>query len=401
LIPSAGDARPDWELEDFVRAAEQAKFGRIAVLQFHGVPDTAHAWVNTPQDKFESYMRYLAMNDFTAIAMRDLAKYVDPQVAPRNPNEVIEDRQALLAAGKTGDNFRKPSSEEELTYWLRSMWGLHSYTTPEICAATGLSADEVSVALEKLGLAEMRGKLPMPADKLLVLPDPGGRHPRIGFRDGAIRPQRETKVSVFTPWSRGDYVVADTPEAIWVETESGRELLYLAHTHVPTMWSKQGVELPPLEWMRHADGTLEIERVLPNQVAFGARIVPQADSVLMDLWLKNGTGKTLTGLRVQNCVMLKNAPEFTTQGNKNQVWQSPYAAARNKEGDRWVITAWENCVRPWGNEFCPCMHADPQFADCKPGETQRLRGWLSFYEGTDIEAELARIEKLNWRAATP
>ncbi len=41
LIPSAGDARPDWELADFVRAVEQAKYGRIAVLQFHGVPDTA------------------------------------------------------------------------------------------------------------------------------------------------------------------------------------------------------------------------------------------------------------------------------------------------------------------------------------------------------------------------
>ncbi|MBP86977.1 MAG: hypothetical protein CMJ64_09715 [Planctomycetaceae bacterium] len=401
LIPSAGDARPVWELDDFIRGAKQAKFGRIAVLQFHGVPDTAHAWVNTPQEKFEAYMRYLAMNDYTVIAMRDLAKYVDPAVAPRNPYEVVEDRQATLAAGKSRDNYRPPSSEEELRYWLQSMWGYHTYTVPEIRAATGLSSDEVSAALKQFGLSGLRGTVPTPADRLLVLPDPGGRHPRVGFRDGAIRPQRETKVSVFTPWRGGGYVVADTPEAIWVANDTGRELLYLAHTHVPTMWSKQGVDLPPLEWTRNADGTLEIERVLPNKVAFGAKIVPKADSVFMDLWLRNGTDKTLTGLRVQNCVMLKNAPEFATQGNKNQVWHSPYAAARNEKGDRWVITAWENCVRPWGNEYCPCMHADPQFPDCKPGETQRLRGWLSFFQGTDIEAELARIEKLNWRAATP
>jgi hypothetical protein len=42
------------------------------------------------------------------------------------------------------------------------------------------------------------------------------------------------------------------------------------------------------------------------------------------------------------------------------------------------------------------MHADPQFPDCAPGETQRLGGWLSFYEGTDIDAELRRISSLDW-----
>ena len=40
-------------------------------------------------------------------------------------------------------------------------------------------------------------------EPLLVLPYPGGRHPRIGFRDGMIRPQRETKASVFAPWKDG------------------------------------------------------------------------------------------------------------------------------------------------------------------------------------------------------
>src|SRR6516165_10161566 len=37
LIPSAGDARPAWTLEDFQRAVQQARGGRIAVIQFHGV----------------------------------------------------------------------------------------------------------------------------------------------------------------------------------------------------------------------------------------------------------------------------------------------------------------------------------------------------------------------------
>src|SRR6202008_264781 len=78
---------------------------------------------------------------------------------------------------------------------------------------------------------------------LLVLPYPGGRHPRIGFLAGAVRPQRETKVSVFAPWDETSYVVADVPEAIW----SNLGLTYLAHTHVDTVWTKQQIELEPLE----------------------------------------------------------------------------------------------------------------------------------------------------------
>jgi hypothetical protein len=40
----------------------------------------------------------------------------------------------------------------------------------------------------------------------------------------------------------------------------------------------------------------------------------------------------------------------------------------------------------------PCLHSDPKFPDCKPGETAALHGWMSFYEGNDIDAELKRIE---------
>jgi hypothetical protein len=100
LIPSAGDARPNWLLENFVSAVEQAQPGKVAVLQFHGVPDTAHSWVNTPSEKFAAYMKYLATNGYTVIAMRDLVKYVDPVVLPADPLRVIRDRQAKLAAAK-------------------------------------------------------------------------------------------------------------------------------------------------------------------------------------------------------------------------------------------------------------------------------------------------------------
>lgn len=94
LIPSAGDARPDWTLDDFKRAVTQARSGRIAVLQFHGVPDLAHPWVHSPVERFEQYMQYLADNDYRVVALRDLEKYVDPGVKPADPLSVIEMRRA-------------------------------------------------------------------------------------------------------------------------------------------------------------------------------------------------------------------------------------------------------------------------------------------------------------------
>ncbi len=100
LIPSAGDARPDWQLPDFIRAAEQARDGKIAVLQFHGVPDNEHPWVHTPEENFRAFMKYLHLHKYKVIALRDLAKYVDPEQTPQSYDAVIKQRQAALAADK-------------------------------------------------------------------------------------------------------------------------------------------------------------------------------------------------------------------------------------------------------------------------------------------------------------
>ena len=93
LVPTAGDARPHWTLDDLKRAVSQARHGKVAVLQFHGVPDTAHDWVTTRTDQFEAFMKYLADKKFTVIALRDLARYVDPGVVPSDPFGAIEDRK--------------------------------------------------------------------------------------------------------------------------------------------------------------------------------------------------------------------------------------------------------------------------------------------------------------------
>ncbi|MEN6423929.1 MAG: hypothetical protein ABFE13_01095 [Phycisphaerales bacterium] len=293
-------------------------------------------------------------------------------------------------------NARRPEKPEEMEYWLKNMIWYHQFKTPIVRAAMGLKTEAIYRAQEICGV--YRAGRPVRADDatLLIVPYPGGRHPRIGFLEGAVDPQRETKFSVFTPWDPNSYVVVDAPEAIW----SNLGLTYLAHTHIDTIWTKQGIELPKLEWNRREDGSLDIERKLPNGIAFGVKVVPGRDAVRMEMWLENGTEEKLTDLRVQNCVMPKMAAGFAAQTNDNKVFTDPYVACRSEDGAHWIVTAWEGCDRPWGNEDCPCFHSDPKFPDLEPGQRARLRGWLSFYVGRDIEAEFKRIEATGWRAVS-
>ncbi|KAA5538694.1 hypothetical protein FYK55_26640 [Roseiconus nitratireducens] len=290
-------------------------------------------------------------------------------------------------------NARPASSQADLRRWLENMVWHHRYSQAEIRAATGLTPKAIRAALKKFDLRVDNRPERGPDADLLVLPYPGGRHPRTGFLDGAINPQRDTKVSVFTPWDPNSYVVVDVPEAIW----SNLGLTYLAHTHIPTIWDQREQHLDRTEWDRQQDGSLTMSRTLPNGIAFGTVVKPTRQSVRMEMWLTNGTDQVLTGLRVQNCVMLKAAKQFSAQTNENKIHWGPYAACRNANGDRWVITAWDPVDRAWGNDRCPCLHSDPKFPDCRPGQTQRLRGWLSFYSGDEIYQELLRIEQSGWR----
>lgn len=293
-------------------------------------------------------------------------------------------------------NARRPKGDSELRYWLENMIWHHRYTAEEVSTAIGLTADEIKNARLKFDIRDDNRPVRPAKSPLFVLPYPGGRHPRIGFLEGAVNPQRETKVSVFTPWSDKDYVVVDVPEALW----SNLGLTYLAHTHIDTVWSKQGIAMERLEWNRDPDGSFDIQRRLPNGIEFGAAVIPRRDAVRMELWLKNGSQEKLSDLRVQNCVMLKGASGFAAQTNDNKLFRKPFVCVHDESKKRWVITAWTPCHRAWGNAPCPCLHSDPKFPDCSPGESQVLRGWLSFYEGADINAELARIESLGWSEDT-
>ncbi len=291
-------------------------------------------------------------------------------------------------AADTVSDARRPRNDQELRSWLENMVWHHQFTTEEVSLATGLSDKEVLQAQQRLGITtDTRPSFRSRSGAVRMLPYPGGRHPRIGFLEGAINPQRETKISVFTPWEEKSYVVVDVPEAIWCQ----HGLLYLAHAHIATMWSKDGIVLEPLEWNRRAEGRLEIERKLPNGVVFGATAEPLTNAVRMELWLKNGGAETLRDLRVQNCVMLKGTAGFNQQTNDNKIFKPPFVACGSTDRQRWIITAWTPIHRTWGNAPVPCLHSDPKFPDCAPGETQRVRGWLWFYEGAAITNELQRL----------
>lgn len=299
----------------------------------------------------------------------------------------------LLTTCFAQDSQTRPTDNDQtLKAWLQNMVWYHRFSMAEVQQVTGLDNAEVESRLREFGISE--DTRPQRADeRLLVMPYPGGRHPRIGFLDGAVDPQRETKLSVFCPWDDHSYAVMDVPEAIW----SNLGLTYLAHTHVPTVWTRQNVELPQQEWTVLPDGNFEMSRRLPNGIEFGMKAIPLKDHVRMKMWLKNGTQQPLSDLRVQNCVMLKGADGFTQQNNDNKRFVGNYAVAQSQSGNRWIITAWDPLHRSWGNKNCPCLHSDPKFPDCAPGETKWLRGWFSFYEGADIDAELQRIEATGWK----
>lgn len=321
-----------------------------------------------------------------------------PEAQAENPTALAAYEQ-LVPRDDSADlarDARPPKNDRELRYWLENMIWHHGFSLEEVRAATGLTIEEIQAAQQRHGIHATNRPPPLAGGPLRVLPYPGGRHPRSGFLDGALHPQRDTKFSVFTPWDNRSYVVVDAPEALW----SSLGLTYLAHEHVETIWTRDRTRLDPLEWNRNPDGSLDFERALPNGIVFGTKVIPGRDAVRLETWLRNGTSHNLTALRLQNCVMLKAARGFHAQTAQNKVLRAPYAACGSEDGRRWIITAWDPLDGVWQNPPVPCMHSNARLADCPPGQTVRARGWLSFYEGTDLEAQLVRIEQTGWRRGT-
>lgn len=289
---------------------------------------------------------------------------------------LFQPRAANCAAPKT-----------DLRFWLENMIWHHSYSPAEASEGLGLPEADIRAKMREWKITPETAPPRDPAAPIKVLPWAPGRHPRIGFLEGAVNPQRDTKLSIFLPWENAGYVVFDLPEAVF----SNLGLLYLPHTHIPTIWEKEGITLEAIDWTRNADGTLESRRTLPNKITFGVKVWPRHNAVDYEYWLENGTSETLTGLRNQLCVLLKNAPDFNDQSESNKLLLDHAAAVHSRDGKRWIITACERS-KTWQNAKCPCMHADPTFDDCAPGKRVWVRGSIWFYEGEDVKGEISRRE---------
>ena len=356
LIPTTGDAYPDWTFEHFLKVIAEARAGRIVVLQFHGVPDEAHHWVHTPPEMFRRYMEHLAREGFRTLALRDLE-----DVARTVPGDPLR-RQRLPEPtnGKLLLPVEMEANRAEESYWLGNMQR-HGFSAAEKQRCFGRAVDAAIASVPD-------GP---------ILPYPGGRHPRAGFLDGAIDPLRGTKLSFFLPTN--GYVVVDLPEAIF----SDLGLTFLAHTHLPTIWNRDNVIIDNVDWTRERDGRLHSRWTLPNGIEFGAS-AKYADGVEMGLWLKNGTSRPLTGLRTQICVLLKEASGYSAATNDNKRFGKTAAAVRREGGGPWMVTEWERCGRTWGNSSCPCMHADPVLPDCGVGEVVEVKGRIRTATAADV-----------------
>jgi len=384
LIPTTGDAYPNWTLEHLKQVVALATNGQTVVLQFHGSPDIAHPWVHTPPERLREYLQYLKENAFRCIAIRDLEPYIDRENLPADP--LLNARQPPREPERLTLPAEVKATRSDLRFWLEDMVVYHRFSWAEAARACGWSTNEVKQKAAELQISsDTVPEKPAPG-QIRVLPYPGTRETRRGFFAN-VDAQRGTKASVFLPWDNTSYVVVDLPEAIF----SQKRLLFLAHTDVPTIWDEQNIIIENIDWIRQPDGGLRLERVLPNKIAFGASVQPKAKVVEMELWLRNGTDQPLPGLRTQICAMLKGSPDFNDQTTSDKLFRCPSAAVHSAGGDRWILTAWERCGHAWGQPLVPCLHADPVMADCPPGETVRVRGRLWFYEGKDVEAELDRV----------
>lgn len=229
-------------------------------------------------------------------------------------------------------------------------------------------------------------------------------------------------VEIHLPWEDAGRLVLRIPETLSCDLG----LLFIDHVRAD-MPPVAAVERLP-DWRRNDQtGALSYGLQLPNGVSFGASATPVDGRVDFDFWVRNETDKPLTRINTQFCLTQNTSPAFS-QGDLTRTYihsggrwlaladtthevmnpdrgpwiitgvgtggmaphsklegcwyccpergDYPVIATTAPDGQRVIALSWERGVSLMSNGWIPCLHCDPQWPDCPPGQTVRLRGRL-------------------------
>src|SRR5688500_7495045 len=101
------------------------------------------------------------------------------------PSRLLAVLAGLAFNAALASEARPPCDDADLGAWLENMIRHHRYTVDEAAGVLGMKPEQVRAAIARFDITPERRPKRAADAPVRVLPYPGGRHPRIGFLDGA------------------------------------------------------------------------------------------------------------------------------------------------------------------------------------------------------------------------
>ena len=211
-------------------------------------------------------------------------------------------------------------------------------------------------------------------------------------------PTGSQRSASFHPGKKRGYVVVDVPEAIWSGPRpSTRTALLGSYTRTHQMG--QAGNFPGTAGMEasHRWNVFSCTRTLPNQVKFGARVQPTANALQMELWITNGTDKTLTGT---GCTKLRDAQictRFQPVDNREQpavesLCSPPQSSGQSLADSLPGSTAYD----PGVIRSAPVCTATRSFPIANLEKPSNSKAGSLFTKGPILKKKFERIRQLGW-----